>query len=157
TQAVQETNVMADLVAAHMTLSVEDKQRILETIDLHDRLRLLLELLSKEVRVLELTSKVQSEVNTELSKTQREYYLREQLKAIQRELGEADDRGEELDELRSRIDETQMPAEALKEVNREYDRLRRMNPGSPEYTVARTYVDVMVSMPWTQSTTDNLD
>ncbi len=157
TQAVQETNVMADLVAAHMTLSVEDKQKILETLDLHDRLRLLLELLSKEVRVLELTSKVQSEVNTELSKTQREYYLREQLKAIQRELGEADDRGEELEELRKKIDETDMSVEALKEVNREYDRLRRMNPGSPEYTVARTYVDAMVAMPWNISTNDNLD
>jgi len=157
TQAVQETNVMADLVAAHMTLSVEDKQKILETTDLQDRMRALLEMLSKEVRVLELTSKVQSEVNTELSKTQREYYLREQLKAIQRELGESDDRGEELDELRTRIDECEMSAEALREVNREFDRLRRMNPGSPEYTVARTYIDWMVAMPWNKSTIDNLD
>lgn len=157
TQAVQETNVMTDLVAAHMTLSVEDKQTILETIDIEDRLRTLLEQLSKEVRVLELTSKVQSEVNTELSKTQREYYLREQLKAIQRELGESEDRGEELDELRTRIDESKMSAEALREVNREYDRLRRMNPGSPEYTVARTYIDWMIAMPWEITTDDNLD
>jgi len=157
TQAVQETNVMTDLVAAHMTLSVEDKQTILETIDIEERLRTLLEQLSKEVRVLELTSKVQSEVNTELSKTQREYYLREQLKAIQRELGESEDRGEELDELRTRIDESKMSAEALREVNREYDRLRRMNPGSPEYTVARTYIDWMIAMPWELTTDDNLD
>jgi ATP-dependent Lon protease len=157
TQAVQETNVMTDLVAAHMTLSVEDKQTILETTDIQERLRTLLEQLSKEVRVLELTSKVQSEVNTELSKTQREYYLREQLKAIQRELGESDERGEELEELRERIDQSKMSAEALREVNREYDRLRRMNPGSPEYTVARTYIDWMVAMPWDQSTADNLD
>lgn len=157
THAVQETNVMADLVAAHMTLSVEDKQKILETMDIKERLRALLEQLSKEVRVLELTSKVQSEVNTELSKTQREYYLREQLKAIQRELGESDDRGEELEELRTRIDESSMSAEALREVNREYDRLRRMNPGSPEYTVARTYIDWMVAMPWDKTTLDNLD
>jgi ATP-dependent Lon protease len=157
TQAVQETNVMADLVAAHMTLSVEDKQTILETVDIGDRLRKLLEMLSREVRVLELTSKVQSEVNTELSKTQREYYLREQLKAIQRELGEADDRGEELEELRVKIDHAEMPEEALKEVNREYDRLRRMSPGAPEYTVARTYIDWMVSLPWNKSTEDNLD
>ncbi|AIE86803.1 endopeptidase La [Fimbriimonas ginsengisoli] len=157
TQAVQETNVMTDLVAAHMTLSVEDKQKILETIDIQERLRTLLEQLSKEVRVLELTSKVQSEVNTELSKTQREYYLREQLKAIQRELGEADERGEELDELKVRIDEAKLSAEALREVNREYDRLRRMNPGSPEYTVARTYIDWMVAMPWEKATIDNLD
>ena len=157
TQAVQETNVMADLVAAHMTLSVEDKQKILETADVHQRLRLLLEMLGREVRVLELSTKVQNEVNTELSKSQREYYLREQLKAIQRELGESDERGEELDELRTKIDETPMSAEALKEVNREFDRLRRMNPGAPEYTVARTYIDWTLSMPWGLSTEDNLD
>jgi ATP-dependent Lon protease len=157
TQAVQETNVMADLVAAHMTLSVVDKQTILEQLDVLKRLRILLEMLGKEVRVLELSSKVQNEVNTELSKTQREYYLREQLKAIQRELGESDDRAEELEELRARIDETPMSAEALKEVNREYERLRRMNPGAPEYTVSRTYIDWMVSMPWETSTEDHLD
>lgn len=157
TQAVQETNVMADLVAAHMTFGVEEKQRILETVDVETRLRLLLEFLSKEVRVLELTSKVQSEVNTELTRTQREYYLREQLKAIQRELGESDDRGEELDEIREKIDQAGMPEEALREVNREYDRLRRMNPGSPEYTVARTYIDWMLALPWNVATEDNLD
>ncbi len=157
TQAVQETNVMADLVAAHMTLSLADKQTILETTDLQTRMRLLLEMLSKEVRVLELTSKVQSEVNTELSKTQRDYYLREQLKAIQRELGESDERAEELDELRERIDQKGLSAEALREVNREFDRLRRMNPGSPEYTVARTYIDWMVSLPWNVATEDNLE
>ena len=157
TQAVQETNVMCDLVAAHMTLSLEDKQKILETIDLHQRLRSLLEMLGKEVRVLELSSKVQSEVNTELSKSQREYYLREQLKAIQRELGEETERGEEIEELRQKIDESKLPAEALKEVNREFERLRRMSPGAPEYTVARTYVDWMVTLPWEISTEDNLD
>lgn len=157
TQAVKETNVMADLVAAHMTLTLEDKQRILEISDVEERLRLLLELLVKEVRVLELTSKVQSEVNTELSKTQRDYYLREQLKAIQRELGESDDRGEELDELHGRILEANLPEAALKEVNREFDRLRRMNPGAPEYTVARTYVDTMVSLPWNVTTVDRLE
>lgn len=157
TQSVQETHVMADLVAAHMTLSPEDKQKVLETIDIIDRLKLLLELLSKEVRVLELTSKVQSEVNTELSKSQRDYYLREQLKAIQRELGESDDRAEELDELREKIDASGMTAEALREVNREYDRLRRMSPGAPEYTVARTYIDWMISLPWQQSTDDAIE
>ncbi len=157
TQAIQETNVMCDLVAAHMTLSPEDKQKILETIDLQTRLRSLLEMLGKEVRVLELSSKVQSEVNTELSKSQREYYLREQLKAIQRELGEESERGEELEELRVKIDEANLPQDALKEVNREYDRLRRMSPGAPEYTVARTYVDWMIALPWDDSTEDNLD
>jgi ATP-dependent Lon protease len=157
TQAVQEINVMADLVAAHMTLSVEDKQQVLETANVTDRLRLLLDLLSKEVRVLELTSKVQNEVNTELSRSQREYYLREQLRAIQRELGESDERGEELDELREKIDAAHISDEGLREVNREFDRLRRMNPGSPEYTVARTYLDWMVALPWDKQTEDNLD
>ena len=157
TQAVQEANVMCDLVAAHMTLSLEDKQSILETVDIQDRLRALLEMLSKEVRVLELTSKVQSEVNVELSKSQREYYLREQLKAIQRELGESDDRSEELEELHDKIEQAGMPQEALREVHREFDRLRRMSPGAPEYTVARTYIDWMVSLPWSSSTEDNVD
>ena len=157
TQAVSETNVMCDLVAAHMTLSVEDKQTVLETLPIKDRMHALLGMLSKEVRVLELTSKVQNEVNHELSKSQRDYYLREQMRAIQRELGEADERGEELDEVREKIDQSKMPQEALKEVNREFDRLRRMSPGSPEYTVARTYIDWMTSLPWTISTEDNLD
>lgn len=156
TTAVQETDVMADLVAAHMTLSPTDKQKILETVDVVERLKTLLEMLGKEVRVLELTSKVHSEVNTELSKSQRDYYLREQLKAIQRELGETDDRAEELDELRTKIDESGMTADALREVNREYDRLRRMSPGSPEYTVARTYIDWMIAIPWNISTEDNI-
>ncbi len=157
TTAVSETNVMCDLVAAHMTLGVEDKQKILETIEVQERLRNLLEMLGKEVRVLELTSKVQSEVNTELSKSQREYYLREQLKAIQRELGESDERGEELDELKKKIDEADLPAEALKEVTREYDRLRRMSPGAPEYTVARTYIDWMITLPWNTTSEDNIE
>jgi ATP-dependent Lon protease len=157
TKTVQETNVMADLVAAHMSLALEDKQAILEAVELRPRLRLLLEMLSREVRVLELSSKVHSEVTAELSKNQREFYLREQLKAIQRELGEGDDRGEDLDELRNRVDSAGLPDEAMREVNREFDRLRRMNPGSPEYTVARTYVDWMASMPWQKSTEDRIE
>ncbi|MBS1719751.1 MAG: endopeptidase La [Armatimonadetes bacterium] len=157
TQAVQEINVMADLVAAHTNLPLTDKQEVLETVEVPDRLRALLGMLGREVRVLELSSKVQNEVSTELSKSQREYYLREQLKAIQRELGEDDDRGEDLDELRAKIDEAQLSVEARKEVDRELNRLRRMNPGAPEYTVARTYVDTMITMPWHAATEDNLD
>jgi len=157
TQAVTEPGVLADLVCAHMPFALEDKQHVLETIDIRDRMRLVVELLGREVRVLELTSKVQSEVTSELTKSQREYYLREQLKAIQRELGDTDEREQDLLELRKRIDEVGMPEEALKEVNREYDRLRRMSPGAPEYTVARTYIDWMVSLPWSVHTEDNLD
>ncbi len=157
TTAVQEPDVMADLVAAHMNLKVEEKQQILETLDLQSRMRTLLEMLGREVRVLELSSKVTSEVSAELSKSQRDYYLREQLKAIQRELGEYDDRAEDLDELRFAIEESGMPADALKEVNREFDRLRRMNPGAPEYTVARTYVETMIAVPWSKATVDHLE
>lgn len=157
TSAVQETSSMADLVAAHMTLPLADKQVVLETLDLRTRLRKLVEMISREVRVLELASKVNSEVSQELTKSQREYYLREQLRAIQRELGEVDDRYEDLQELKDRIEAAGMHADALREVNREFERLRRMNPGSPEYTVARTYVDVMVSLPWSKNTQDNLD
>ncbi len=157
TQAVNEPNVMADLVAAHMSLNVASKQEILETADLEERLKKLLSMLSKEVRVLELASKVQTEVNHELSKSQRDYYLREQLKAIQKELGEYDDRAEELDELRDKIEAAELPDEADKEVRRDYDRMKRMNPGSPEYSVARTYVDTVLALPWHKSTVDNLD
>ncbi len=157
TQAVQEPNVMADLVAAHIPLAVQDKQAILETVDLRQRMMKLLEMLGKEVRVLELSSKVQSEVSAELSKTQREYYLREQLKAIQRELGEYDDRQEDLDDLRQKIDAAGIPDDALKEVTREFDRLRRINPGSPEYSVARTYIDTMIALPWKKCTEDDLN
>jgi ATP-dependent Lon protease len=156
-QSVQEPNVLADLIAAHMPFAVEDKQRILEAVPTADRLMLLAELLAKEARVLELTSKLQSKVQTELTKSQRDYYLREQLKTIQRELGELDEREEDLEELRERIEAAGMPQEALKEVNREFDRLRRMSPGAPEYTVARTYIEWMVSLPWNKSTQDRLD
>jgi len=157
TNAVDEPNVMADLVAAHMFLPTEDKQRVLETVSMPERQKALLALLSREVRVLELSSKVQNEVSHELSKSQREYYLREQLKAIQRELGEFDDVAGELDEIRERIEDSGMSAEARKEVQREFDRLKRINPGSPEYNVARTYIDTMLAMPWKEMTEDLLD
>ena len=157
TSAVQEVNVMTDLVAAHMTLDVESKQTILETLDLKERMRALVDMLAREVRVLELSNKVNSEVNTELSKNQRDFYLREQLKAIQRELGEDEGRGEELEELEERMHSVGLPEEALKETQREFDRLRRMSPGVPEYTVARTYVETMVALPWNDRSEDNLD
>lgn len=157
TQAVTEPHVLADLVTAHIPFGVAEKQEILETLDLRERLRRLVELLGKEVRVLELTTKVQSEVSAELSKSQRDYYLREQLKAIQRELGEEEDPGEELEDLRMKLEESGMPPDAYKAANRELDRLGRINPGSPEYTVARTYVETMVSLPWNKSSVDNLD
>ncbi|MFN3963184.1 MAG: endopeptidase La, partial [Fimbriimonadaceae bacterium] len=157
TSAVQEPGVFADLVAAHIPMATAEKQEILEILPIRERLRKLVEFLGREVRVLELTNRVQSEVSAELSKSQRDYYLREQLKAIQRELGMGDDTDEDLAEFRIKIDESGMSAEALREANREYDRLRRINPGSPEYTVARTYLETMLALPWRAETTDNLD
>ncbi|MBX3115605.1 MAG: endopeptidase La [Fimbriimonadaceae bacterium] len=157
TQSVTEPNVMADLIAAHIPFSVQDKQSILETTDVIERLRKLLQMLGREVRVLELTSKVHGEVTAELSRNQREYYLREQLKAIQRELGETDDYSEDLEELRDSIEEADMPEEAQKAAYKEMDRLQRISPGSPEYTVARTYIETMAAIPWSKSTEDRLD
>lgn len=157
TQSVNEPNVMADLITAHIPFTTEEKQRILETAELKPRLKALLELLGREVRVLELTTKVQNEVTAELSKTQRDYYLREQLKAIQRELGESDEIGDDVEELRKKIDAANMPEEALKAANRELERLGRINPSSPEYTVSRTYVETMAGLPWSRSTEDKIN
>jgi ATP-dependent Lon protease len=154
---VANASHMTDLVAAHMPISIAEKQEILEQLDLKARMTKVMSILNREMQVLELGSKLQSQVSSEINKTQRDYYLREQLKAIQKELGEGEDRGAEVDELRKKIDEAKMPEDALKEANRELDRLQRMSPGSPEYTVARTYIDWLVAMPWAISTDDNLN
>ncbi|HEY3065192.1 MAG TPA: endopeptidase La [Methylomirabilota bacterium] len=149
---------LADLVAASLTsLPLEVKQELLETIDVRERLQKLVVALGKEVEVLELGSKIQSEVQSEMSKTQREYYLREQLKAIQKELGDGDERTQELDDLREKIDAVGMSEEAKKEALRELDRLTKMPPAAAEYTVARTYIDWLVTMPWKQQTTDAVE
>jgi ATP-dependent Lon protease len=155
TQAVHNPSMMTDLIAAHMSMQAEEKQRILEILPLLDRQRALLSVLSREVRVMELSTKVHNEVTQELTKSQRDYYLREQLKAIQRELGEYEERGEEIDEMRARIIATPLPAEAKKEVQREFDRLRKIHPGSPEHTVARTYLDHVLSLPWGKYSKDS--
>ncbi|MGO8672250.1 MAG: LON peptidase substrate-binding domain-containing protein, partial [Capsulimonadaceae bacterium] len=155
--SIDDPGIVTDLIAAHLPVEADAKQAILEIIDLRERMSSLTGLMTKEIQVLELGSKLQSQVSTEMSKTQRDYYLREQLKAIQKELGEGDDRTEEIDELRKKVDESGMPEDAVKEANREIDRLQRMSPGAPEYTVARSYVDWLVALPWKVSTDDNLD
>jgi ATP-dependent Lon protease len=149
---------LADLIAATLpTLGNDFKQELLETIDVRLRLQKLAGALAKEADVLELGSKIQSEVQSEVSKSQREYYLREQLKAIHKELGESDDRAQEIETLRQKIDAAGMPEEAHKEALRELDRLAKMSPAAAEYTVARTYIDWLVAMPWAQETTDAVD
>jgi ATP-dependent Lon protease len=155
---IEAAHTMTDLMAAHMgRFSTEDKMSILETLPLKERMNKLLALLTREAQVLELGASLQHQVAGEMGKAQRDYFLREQLKAIQRELGEGDDRGQEIEELKKRIEEAGMPEEARKEADRELDRLQRMSPGAPEYTVARTYIDLMASLPWHTSSQDNLD
>jgi ATP-dependent Lon protease len=154
----ESPGALADLVAATLpTLPLPLRQELLETLDVKRRLQALAAALGKEVEVLQLGSKIQSQVESELTKTQREYYLREQLKAIQKELGESDDRTQEIDSLRTRIDESGMPEEARKEALRELDRLAKMPPQAAEYTVARTYLDWLLAMPWKAETTDSVD
>ena len=156
--AAEGPGAIADLIAGSLpTLPTALRQELLETIGLADRLQKLVAALTKEVEVLELGSKIQSEAQSEMSKTQREYYLREQMKAIQKELGDTDDRTQEIDSLRQKIEAAGMTEEAKKEALRELDRLAKMPPAAAEYTVARTYIDWLVSMPWQQETTDNVD
>ncbi|HPI73488.1 MAG TPA: endopeptidase La [bacterium] len=148
---------LADLVASNLNLTVEEKQSILESVDIKRRLKLLTVFVNRELEVLEMGSKIQDKVQTELGKNQREYFLREQLRAIQKELGMNDERSQEIEELRNKIKEAAMPPEPEKEALRELDRLSKMQPGAAEYTVARTYIDWMVALPWSVSTPDNLD
>ena len=157
-QNVTQPDRLADLIAATLpTLNTEGKQALLETTDVKTRLARLVAVLTKEAEVLALGSKIQSQVESEVGKSQREYYLREQMKAIQKELGQTDERAQELDDLRAKIEAAGMTEEAQKEAFRELDRLSKMPPAAAEYTVARTYLDWLLALPWNKQTTDNLD
>lgn len=145
--------MLADLIAANLNLSLDDQQTVLDTFDVSERLQLVLRFLEREREILLIGRKAQEEV----SKNQREYVLRQQLEAIKRELGETDDHAAEIAELRRRIEEANLPAEARQEAERELSRLERMPPGAAEYTVARTYLDWLLDLPWHTSTEDNLD
>ncbi len=148
---------LGDLIASNLNLSLEEKQGLLETVDVKKRLEQLTIYVNRELEVLEMGSKIQDKVQTELGRNQREYFLREQLRAIQKELGLADERSAEIEELRQKIHEARMSEQAEKEALRELDRLSKMQPGAAEYTVSRTYIDWMVALPWSKSTEDNLD
>jgi len=138
-------------------IGLEDAQQLLELDSAVEKLRLLLSLLTRELEVLELGRKIQSEAQSEMEKTQREYFLREQLKAIQRELGEADQQQIEAEEFRKKIEEAGMPEEAEKEARRELDRLSKLPTAAAEYGVIRTYLDWLTSLPWSVQTDDDLD
>ncbi|HKV56443.1 MAG TPA: endopeptidase La [Candidatus Binataceae bacterium] len=154
---VRDPARLTDLVAAYLKVAVEELQDLLATLDVRQRLEKLIVILNREIELLELGHKIQSQVQTELNKNQREYYLRQQLKAIQKELGEGDGRSAEIEDLEKKIGEAQMPEEARKAADKELDRLRMIPPESAEHTVVRTYLDWLVSLPWSIATEDNLD
>jgi len=148
---------LADLLSTTLNLDVRERQELLETISVKERLRRLNQLIGHELELVELSSKIQSQVKSEVDRSQREYFLRQQLKAIQEELGEGDERAAEIGDLRKRLQKAKLPREAAEEAERELDRLSRMPPAAAEYTVARTYLDWMLAMPWRRQTRDRLD
>ena len=147
----------ADLIAANLNLSLEDRQKLLETISVRERLQKLLPLLNREQEVLTLSSKIQNDVASSIAKTQRDFFLREQMRAIQRELGEGESGSGETKSLREKIEQTPMPSEARKAAEQELERLQQTPPAAAEYAVGRNYLDWILSLPWEKSTEDKLD
>lgn len=156
-RSIDNPGVLADIVSSNLGIGVEEKQELLETFDTRERMDKVVTLLNKEIQVLELSNKIQSEVKGEMDKAQREYFLREQLKAIQKELGEVDDRQEEFEELKKKIKMARMPKDVEKVAFKELKRMSRMSPGAAEYTVSRTYIDWLIELPWSKSTDDRID
>ena len=155
---ISEPGKLADFIASSLTtLATNARQQILEALDVRSRMDHLNRILVKELEVLELGSKIQSEVQSEMGKSQREYLLREQLKAIRKELGENDDQAKEIEELRQKIEAAGMPEASLKEALRELDRLSRMPVAAAEYTVSRTYIDWLIALPWNRRTEEKID
>ena len=154
---LDEPGRLADYIAAVLDLKPHDKQRILEAVPVYERLSALAVILAKELDLHELESKIQNSAQAVINKGQREYYLREQLKAIQTELGEADDLGLEIDEMREQLRETEMPDKAKQAAEKELKRLSKMQSFSPESTVSRNYLDWLLNLPWCVSTEDVLD
>jgi len=154
---VDDPRQLAYAIATYMRMDLDDAQGILEVDEVTEKLRKLTIILNRELEVLELGKKIQAEAQTEMTKVQREYFLREQLKAIKKELGEEDEQTMEVEELRQKIEEAGMPEEAEKEAKRELDRLSKLPTAAAEYSVIRTYLDWLVNLPWSKSTEDNLD
>ncbi|HEX5751890.1 MAG TPA: endopeptidase La, partial [Archangium sp.] len=156
-ESITHPGHLADLIAANVDVPIEEKQAVLETVDLKARMKLVLELLNRKREILKLSNKIDSAVKGEMSKTQREYYLRQQLKAIKEELGEMGEDEEELDELGERLKKANLPPEVEKVANKELNRLKTIPAASSEYTVARTYLDWIADLPWAKMSEDNLD
>jgi ATP-dependent Lon protease len=156
-EGIEDPGRLADLIASNIGLKTVQAQEILETMDLVQRLKRVSEILGREIELLTVQQKIQSEARGEIDKTQREYFLREQLKAIQKELGEIDERAEEIREFKKKIEDAKMPEKVLKEAEKQLKRLEKMHPDSAEAATVRTYLDWLVELPWAKSTTDNLD
>ena len=154
---VDDPSALSHLVASTLRLKTDEKQALLEQSDVSVRLRDVLRILKRELEVVELGTKIQSQVQSELEKGQREYFLRQQLKAIQEELGEGDEQQAELAELREQVEQKNLPEDTKKAVERELSRLEKLPPASAEYGVIRTYVDWILALPWSETTEDNLD
>lgn len=153
---IKDPGTLADMTIAFSNISIEEKQDILSTIDIKQRLTKTNVMINKKLQTLELGEKIQSDIQSKIGKTQREMYLREQMKVIQKELGEDADTSE-IKELKQKIKKAKMPKEARKVAEKELERLAQMHPSSAEYTVARTYLDWLIEIPWSKSTKDNLD
>jgi len=156
-EGIDDPGRLADLVASNIDLTVEKAQEVLEILNPIQRLKVINEILGKEVQVLTMQAKIQSQAKEEMTKSQREYFLREQMRAIRSELGEVDERAKEFKEIRQKIRKAKMPKEVEKEAFREMDRLEQMHPDAAEASMVRTYLDWLVEMPWSKPTVDNLD
>jgi ATP-dependent Lon protease len=155
--SVTEAGHLADLITSHLELEVGEKQDVLETFDLKTRTRKVLQFLSRQLEVLKVRERINTQVQEEMGRNQREYVLRQQLKAIKEELGELDDGGGDLDEFAEKITKAKMPEEAEKVSRKQLDRLKGMQPSSAEYTVTRTYLEWLVELPWSISTEDHIE
>ena len=154
---LEEPGRLSDIVASHLTLRIEDKQEILEAIDIVKRLEKLCAIVARELEIVELERKINVRVRKQMEKTQKEYYLREQIKAIQRELGEKDDRMAEGEELKDKIAKAKLPKEVEEKALKELDRLEKMPPMAAEAAVVRNYLDWLLALPWSKGTRDRLD
>jgi len=154
---IRDPGKVTDLIASNLNVSLEEKQELLSTLDVKQRMERLLMILKREIELLELGHKIQAQVQSELTKNQKEFYLRQQMRAIQKELGESDPRAAEIEELRKKMEEAQLPPEARKAAEQELERLKIIPPESAEHTVVRTYLEWLVNLPWSVSTEDNLD
>jgi ATP-dependent Lon protease len=154
---VEDPGQLADIIAANILVKMEDKQNILEAFDVQERLEKLYDILVREIQILEIERRINQRVKKQVDKLQREYYLREQLKAIQKELGERDGISDEIEEYQKLIEQANLPKEAYEKALKELDRLSKMPPGSAEVGVIRTYLDWIVELPWNVETEDNLD